>query len=465
MDGSLRASRRGLRPIIAIVCIAVLAAAAAAVLGATGSGGGVAVTCHRVAAPEGSDAARGTRASPFRTANRLVRSLRPGETGCLRRGNYFENVKVTRAGTPGRRITIRGYPGEGARLIGRLWIARGADFVTVSHLYLDGRNRRALPSPTINADGVAFLHNDVTNRRTAICFGVGSEDGYGVAERPLIADNEIHRCGRLPPTNHEHGIYLQSTREALVLRNWIYDNADRGVQLYPDAQRSRIAHNVIDGNGQGVIFSGNDRFASSGNLVERNVITNARVRYNVEAYYSSGGPSGRGNVVRRNCLRGGRRDNGNGGIQASDGFTATDNVVADPRYANRKAGDFRLAVGSRCLPLLGDGSNAPGPGVAAPSYGLVVALRVRPRSLGRRRRLRLSGRVVGPRRGRARSVLIQLRRRKRWRPLARVRLRGGARFSTRRRLRPPRPGRTLLIRAIAPGAGRSLTVRVRRASH
>ena len=31
--------------------------------------------------------------------------------------------------------------------------------------------------------------------------------------------------------------------------NWIYDNADQGVQMFPDSQCA-IARNVIDGNGR-----------------------------------------------------------------------------------------------------------------------------------------------------------------------------------------------------------------------
>ena len=42
----------------------------------------------------------------------------------------------------------------------------------------------------------------------------------------------------------------------MIRDNWIYDNADRGVQLYPDADGTVVTGNVIDGNGEGVIFGG-----------------------------------------------------------------------------------------------------------------------------------------------------------------------------------------------------------------
>ena len=71
----------------------------------------------------------------------------------------------------------------------------------------------------------------------------------------MIERNRIHNCGQLPPTNHHHGIYVEASDGARITDNWIYDNADRGIQLFPDAQGTYVARNVIDGNGQGVIFS------------------------------------------------------------------------------------------------------------------------------------------------------------------------------------------------------------------
>ncbi len=35
-------------------------------------------------------------------------------------------------GQPGARVTLTSYPGETANVIGRLWVARGANYVTVT---------------------------------------------------------------------------------------------------------------------------------------------------------------------------------------------------------------------------------------------------------------------------------------------------------------------------------------------
>jgi parallel beta-helix repeat protein len=324
--------------------------------------------CDKVASTRGSDGASGSESSPYRSARKLVDSLSPGQSGCLRGGTYYEDVTITRGGQPGSPVTLGSYPGERATLVGRLWVA-GADFVVISSLNLDGRNSRDLPSPTVTANVVSFLENDITNQHTGICLMIGS-DSDGHAAGTVIKRNRIHDCGRLPTTNHDHGIYAFAASDTTITDNLIYDNADRGVQLYPNAQRTIIRNNVIDGNGEGVLLAGRSGVASSGNLVESNVITNSRLRYNVESYWASNGPIGQGNVVRGNCVFGGALGN----VQNPPlGFTAVDNVVADPRYVNRGTKDFRLGPGS-CV-----GATPPATGARVRGLRLAVAVQRRQR--------------------------------------------------------------------------------------
>ena len=289
---------------------AVAAIAAYAVLAFAGAPAAFAAGCARVAATNGSDSAAGTQAQPFRSAQKLVDSLAAGETGCLRSGTYSGNVKVTRSGASGAPITLTSYPGERATVAGKLWITESANFVTVSSLDLDGRNAGNLASPAINGDDVTFVGNDVTNHNTTICFSVGPTT-YGRAYRTIIQGNRIHNCGELPATNLDHGIYVEHSTAARIVDNVIYDNADRGVQLYPDAQSSYVARNTIDGNGEGVtIAGGNEDYgaqASNDNVIEQNVITNSVQRYNVESHWGSP-VVGQRNVVRQNCVFGGARD-------------------------------------------------------------------------------------------------------------------------------------------------------------
>jgi nitrous oxidase accessory protein NosD len=278
-----------------------------------------AADCDRVASP-GSGAA----------VERLLRSLDPGQIGCLRGGAYRGSIELATRGTAREPITLRSYPGETARLIGRLWLNRKSAYVVIRGLELNGRNRAGLPSPTVNGRHITFVDNDVTNDHTAICFELG-HPRYGTARNVTIRRNRIHDCGRLPPTNHDHGIYVGMARDTRIVRNRIYANADYGVHMYPDAQRTYVARNVIDRNGEGVLFGGTIEVAPRDNLVEHNVITNSRRRYNVESHFVPGGPIGQRNVVRENCIGGGARDDGSGGIAPQIGFEATDNVTEPGR--------------------------------------------------------------------------------------------------------------------------------------
>ena len=343
----------------ALVAAAVIAAGAGLVLaGNDGEGASHGRTCDKVASPRGSDRGPGTRAQPFRTVRRLVRSLRPGQSGCLRYGDYFGSVQIGRRGTESKPITLRSYPGEAARLVGRLWLNRRSAHFVIQGLYLDGRNRTGLPSPTVNGRNILFTGNDVTNGHTGICFVLGHEV-YGVARDVTIRDNRIHDCGRLPPTNHDHGVYVSVTRDTQVSDNWIYDNADLGVHIYPDARGTYVAGNVIDSNGEGVLFGGLGNLAPRDNLVEGNVISNSRVRFNVEANWERA--IGTGNVVRRNCIGGGIRDAGSGGILEPEiGFEGIDNVVAQAQF--RGPGDLRLVPDTPCTAVFtGDPEHVPGP--------------------------------------------------------------------------------------------------------
>ena len=339
-----RVSKRVVMSLLAAVSVAGVAAPA------SGASGATTTTCNLVASPSGSDSAAGTVSAPFQTAQKLVSSLTPGERGCLEAGTYNENVTFRTAGTAAYPITLTSYPGETATIVGRIYVVDGANYTTVTGLDLDGVNPSRLPSPTIDASRVTFSYDDVTNDHTGICFGIGSA-GWGWATGTLITHDRIHDCGQLPATNYQHGVYIAAATDTTIEWNLIYGNADRGVQLYPDAQHTTIDHNIIDDNGEGIIISGADGYASSYTNVYDNIISDASVRHDVESYWPAGNPVGVGNAVHDNCVWGGAQ----GTIDTSGGgFTAYDNVTADPKYVDATAHDYELSSVSPCLAAVGD---------------------------------------------------------------------------------------------------------------
>jgi hypothetical protein len=310
--------------------------------------------CTRYASPTGSDSASGSRAAPFKTSQKLVDSLAPGDVGCLDSGTYYRPIlSIRHGGTASDRVVLRSTPGQRALTTGQIWVADSADFVTVAYVDHDATydTPTARPSPVVNGDDALFYGINVWSNN-GVCFYLGDRE-WGVARRTVIRHSRIHDCGQAG-LNKRHGIYIAQAVDTVIEENAIFDNPDRGIQFYPNSQGAIVRHNVIDSNGEGVIFSGVDGDASSDNVVEGNLITDSRLRYNVESWWPEGNPVGSGNVVRGNCIAGGNF----GGIQEPQvGFLANNNVFADPGYLDRESKDFRIPPSSPCAAMM-DGVQA-----------------------------------------------------------------------------------------------------------
>jgi len=313
--------------------------------------------CDRYAAPWGSKHGNGSAARPVHGPYRLVRMLRSGQTGCLRTGMYHEEqTAVTRPN-----VTLRSAPGERATWRGRVVLQGRGD--RLLELNLDGSYGPrcssnacgTLPSPTINAPGVVIAADDIQSPDSGICI----HPRAWRRQRPdhfYIIGNCIHDCGRKPHTDHDHGIYVADGNGGEIIDNVVFDNADRGIQLYPDAHGTLVVHNTVDGNGSGVVYS--ER--SSGNKVRDNIFTNSVVRWNAETYNLRGS----GNLFSDNCVRAANRNpryNERGGVALPRRVAQRANRRArDPVYLARAAGDYRVRRTSACA-----GKGAPD-AIAAP---------------------------------------------------------------------------------------------------
>jgi hypothetical protein len=329
------------------VALALAASALLVLMVVAGSPAAADVSCDRFAAKSGSDGGSGSRSNPYRTPQRIVDSLAPGQTGCLRGGIYrFEEMDVT---TPN--VTLTSYGSEAVTLRGSIKVKPSGHHSTLSGMKLDGRGGASPIGPRIYADGVVLRDNTITNRHTSICVQIGRYYSDPAPRGVLIERNRIHDCGALPSTNKDHGIYVSEAKSTVIRDNWIYDNADRGVQLYPDAQRTRVVGNVIFHNGDGIVVNGAGSSVPNHNVVKGNIIAKSYRGYNV--YSGDDGPVGRKNVLRKNCVWAG---NGRSYYQEHGGvmlparnYTARRNVIAKPRFRRAKAGNFRLRGGGRCV--------------------------------------------------------------------------------------------------------------------
>jgi Right handed beta helix region len=311
-----------------------------------------ATTCSRYASPSGSDTAAGTLTAPYKTAQKLATSLQAGETGCLRQGTYTKTgtyvFSMAHGGTASAPITITSYPGEKATIQGIVQIPNGDNYVTLSGMNFEGTG--TMNSIEIYATGIHIEDNDITNNWHGLsCMMLGSNSA-GQALQPVISGNVFHDCGLPANGNKDHGIYAANVNEGQIVNNLFYDSAAYAIQLYPNAQKTTFAHNVIDGRSPsvrgGLVFGGDENYASAGNVVEMNVIAFAAT-YDVSSVWA--GAVGAGNVARNNCLYGG----GQGELSNGGGLTSDGNLTANPQFQNAAEDNFRLAAGSPCLEKVG----------------------------------------------------------------------------------------------------------------
>lgn len=282
-------------------------------------------SCDRFAAPGAHGSGDGSFASPYHSPQRLVNSLRRGETGCFRRGAYeFSTLTIEK-----QNVSLAPFRGERVALRGSIKVLPSASDTVIRGMRL----RADDIGPRVYADRVTLRGNEITNGNSETCILVTSYYDHPAPTGTVISQNRIHHCGRLPATNHDHGIYLSEARGTVVRDNRITDNADRGIQLYPDAQGSTITGNAIRRNGQGLVFSGDGGRSSNDNLVTGNVIADSRIGWNV--YSGEQGPKATGNRLRGNCVHSSaenERFKPNGGVQTpSRNFIAFNNVVRPPR--------------------------------------------------------------------------------------------------------------------------------------
>jgi hypothetical protein len=327
---------------LAAVCAAALSHAAAAAPTARAAAG-----CSRYASPNGSDAAAGTRRHPFRTAQRLVDSLRPGQRGCLVHGVYRGEVRISHGGTGrGGRIVLTSLnPTNRATIAGLVYVPAGSNWVSVSHLRLNGRNGGELPSPIVDGDHVTFAYDNVTNRNTqSVCFIVGSATDRSAGF--VAAYDRVHNCGDMrtrrdlagdPHTGfYEHAFYVQNATRFRITQTIMFTISGRCVQLYPDATDGEVDRNLCDGAGTGVIVDS----ASSNVLITRNIFTNAVVQGGIAEGSTF---AGSGDVAEQNVLW---HDHPSYYQIRGPGFTVARNHLVPPMYRNRAARRYRLRRGS-----------------------------------------------------------------------------------------------------------------------
>jgi Right handed beta helix region/Protein of unknown function (DUF1565) len=292
----------------------------------------------------GSDSNPGTLGSPWRTVQKALDTLGPGQIAYVRRGTYTQNLVMTRAGTPTAPITIRNYPGETVVLRAGsgakdnnypLQLQSGAAYVRFRGLVVEG----ATGPSTANvyaSEGAHDIEFSACEDRKSQRQGFFTDRTTSSIQ---IIDCYIHDNGGSGPPNGDHNLYVEGKHH--LIADCLIKNAPNGfdVQIYPSNDGVIVTENTIVGALlDGIILgSGADSTTNNATLIDNVIAFNGR--YGISTYW--GGAMGTGNVastnvVWRNAL----------GQLDGDGITYTANTIADPRFVDRVNGNFHLRAGS-----------------------------------------------------------------------------------------------------------------------
>ncbi len=254
--------------------------------GVSGSQGAV-VFPPPVAAPReffvstsGNDANAGTQAQPFRTINRGVRDLVPGDTLSVRAGTYNENVQIAASrgmasGTPGNPITVRRFPGDGPVIV------RGgvSGPQPLSTILIAGTSTRAMENwivdgLTIGGSGVSFgAYVYIANRNTL---------------KNLRFESTFNPAGT--------GVRLQGPASDNLVLDSIFNRP-----MYYQLEVTSAQHTTVRGNeftnGNGQITISFHSSASFAGIIEDNVIHDtSAVEGAIQLYLSADGAVVRNNL-------------------------------------------------------------------------------------------------------------------------------------------------------------------------
>ena len=292
-------------------------------------------------ATTGDDLAQGTSARPWRTIQKAIDTLRPGQRALVRSGTYTEDVVVSRGGTARDPITIAAHPGDRPTLHAAstkgdtypLRITTGAEFVRIRGFVIERARGRSSTNVYFegSAHHIELSGNDIRYSQDQ---GIFSErtTRYLFLLRNRVHDNGL---GHEPGQHQSHGIYLEGTDHYLA-NNAVHDHPyGFGIQVYPANSRSVIVNNTVVESGHGGIVVGGHGGVSD--LTIRNNIFAFNRSYGVQM--DDDCPDGPvlldNNVIYGN--RGGSIERGCQEVDDSGG-----NVFKRPRFVSLRVDDLRL---------------------------------------------------------------------------------------------------------------------------
>ncbi|MFA4972557.1 MAG: right-handed parallel beta-helix repeat-containing protein [bacterium] len=262
-------------------------------------------------AKTGNDSNRGDSASPYLTIAKALTVVAAGQTIYVRAGTYTENLSIPRSGTAGKRITLRGFPGETATIAGgasacikfldnyQYWTISDLTFTSTASL-----NYGAMGS-AIEQDSATGVDNLIVERISANCAVILS------GANNIIRNNTFNGTGNTTYAINGAIFFRESRTTGLqIYGNTISNWAGRGIWLYQDIVDPQVYNNTIhditaiDDTHMGINADGYGHESNGGDYYG-NVIYNIIGTYGTGITFENGlnAPVARNNLI-HDCTRG-----------------------------------------------------------------------------------------------------------------------------------------------------------------
>ena len=211
-----------------------------------------------VVSPSGSDSGAGTVASPYRTVQKGLQALKPGQTLVLRGGSYREQIlnPTVARGSLKQPITVSAAEGERPVITGLFWL-KNTDHWTFNGINVtwDSTNNAS------NQHMVKLTHGTGWTWKNAELWGAKSFAAMlvaGNANNYTIAGNYIHDTAATNGINQDHLLYVNTTGNGggRIHHNLLVGSPNgRAVKVGPGAstdnwnvQNIEIDHNTMFDN-------------------------------------------------------------------------------------------------------------------------------------------------------------------------------------------------------------------------
>lgn len=290
----------------------------------------------------GSDANPGSFEAPWRTVQRALGSLRPGESVLVRGGTYAEDLWMSRSGSESAPVTVAAFPGERvvlrpASTSGNTYalVVYSAAFVRVQGFVIEGSSGTSAANVYVTGSShhVELSGNEI---RFGQDQGVYADAG---TSHVFVLGNRIHGHGlnRVPGQHQNHGIYIKGSHD-LIANNVIYNHPyGFGLQIYPDNHDTVVVDNTIAGSGHSSIVVGG--FPGVYNItIRNNILYEGKWGVQMDSTCPTGPVT-----IERNLIAGYRYGPVMGGCSS---VSASDNILAEPAFVDYSRGDLHTQATS-----------------------------------------------------------------------------------------------------------------------